>query len=217
MATLSQILTDVNSYLDLSAELPVGDDLGVRISYAQQAVREWADSYQWPELKTQLSPTLASLASLSIPNFKELLAPPQEFLSEGNYRPYPQIRPEDRFSKSPSDYYCYILGNEAAGFSINFNNIGVGATISIPYQRHPSNMATLSDVCEVPDDQFVKTKVISYVLQSRSDERFPIVEAEAQRLLGNMIGRSQIEVPGGVPQVRRSGTATWRMGTSRGL
>lgn len=77
-------------------------------------------------------------------------------------------------------------------------------------------MATLTDVCEVPDDQFVVNKVVSLVLQSRSDERFPQVEANAQRLLANMIGRNMVTNPGGLNTTRRSGTAAWSIGSARG-
>lgn len=214
--TLSQILIDANAFLDLDAALPTGDDLTVRINYAQQAVREWADSYRWQELKVpNYAPTVNS-SSITLPNFKELLAPPQVMIGDRVWREYPQILPEDRFSKDPADYYCYIQGNQSEGFLAVFNNLASGASLSIAYQRQPSNMATLTDTCEVPDADFVKMKVISYVLQSRSDERFPVIEAEAQRLLRNMTGRSQIQVPGGVPQVRRSGSANWSMGKSRG-
>lgn len=36
--TLSEILTDVNAFVDLTAELPTGDELTTRVDYANQAV-----------------------------------------------------------------------------------------------------------------------------------------------------------------------------------
>lgn len=211
MATLQDILINSNSYLDLAAELPVGDDLDVRIDYAKQAVREWADSYRWKELSTPAT-IFATLGTVSLANFKELEAVPVDYW--GNE--YPEIRPADRTQKEVSDRYCYIEGNEAKGYIATFNAIASLATLSITYQRQPSNMATLTDVCEVPDDQFVVNKVVSLVLQSRSDERFPQVEANAQRLLANMIGRNMVTNPGGLNTTRRSGTAAWSIGSARG-
>lgn len=210
--TLSQILIDANAYLDLEAAEPTGDDLTVRITYAQQAVREWADSYQWKELSTPIT-SLATAGTLSLPtNFKELEGIPKD--ATGNF--YPEIRPQDRVYKGASDKYCYIEGNEAQGYTATFNSLTTLATLSLTYQRQPSNMATLSDICEVPDDQYVVQKVISYVLQSRSDERFPLVEADAQRRLANMIGRNQVQTPGGHKFTRRRGAAAWSIGRSRG-
>jgi len=211
MATLQEILINSNSYLDLAAELPTGDDLEVRIDYAKQAVREWADAYKWKELSTPAT-LYATLGTASLNNFKELESIPVDYW--GNE--YPEIRPADRTQKEVSDRYCYIEGNESKGYIATFNSIASLATLSITFQRHPSNMATLTDVCEVPDDQFVVNKIISLVLQSRSDERFPQVEANAQRLLANMIGRNMVTLPGGVNTTRRSGTAAWSIGRSRG-
>lgn len=210
--TLSNILVDSNAYLDLDASLPEGDDLTVRINYAQQAVREWADFAQWKELSTPLT-LIASLSTGSLPtNFKELEGIPKDAL--GNY--YPEIEPAQRVYKETSDKYSYIEGNEASGYTITFGNLATLATLSLTFQRSPSNMATLSDVCEVPDDQYVVTKVISLVLQSRSDERFPIVEADSQRRLKNMVGRNSKRNPGGQNSIRKIGSSAWSIGRSRG-
>lgn len=212
MRTLQQILIDSNSYLDLDASLPEGDDLTVRIAYAQQAVREWADAYRWKELSTPLT-AVATLTTLSLPsNFKELEAIPKDLT--GHY--YPEILVSERVYKETSDKYSYIEGNESSGFTMTLNGLASLATLSLTYQRNPSNMATLTDVCEVPDDLFVVQKINALVLQSRSDERFPTVEADAQRRLANMIGRSMIRRPGGTKTTPRNGSAAWRIGTARG-
>ncbi len=212
MRTLRQILVNSNSYLDLSAEEPTGDDLTVRIDFAQQAVREWADAYRWKELTTPTS-LFATSGTVSLPtNLKELEAIPKDL--EGNE--YPEIRPADRVYKETSDHYSYIVGNQSQGYILTANALAGNATLSLTYQRQPSNMATLTDVCEVPDDQFVVLKINSLVLQSRSDERFPQVEANAQRLLSNMIGRNMVTTPGGNSTIPRAGAGAYRIGRSRG-
>ena len=212
MRTLSQILVDSNAYLDLDATLPEGDDLTVRVNYAQQAVREWAESYRWKALTTPVN-LYATLGTVSLPdNFKELETIPVDV----NNNRYTEILPKDRIYKDSSDKYCYVTGNEAQGFTLTINGLPSLASLSAVYQRNPSNMATLSDICEVPDDTYVVQKVISLVLQSRSDERFPIVEADAQRRLANMIGREMVQTPGGDQKVRKVGSTTWRIGRSRG-
>lgn len=211
MATLQDILINANSYLDLDASLPTGDDLTVRIDYAQQAVREWADAYRWKELSTPLT-AIATNTTLSLTNFKELEGVPRD--ANGNY--YPEIEPSERVNMDSGDKYSYVTGNEAEGFTLTLGGIATLATLSLTYQRQPSNMATLTDVCEVPDDLFVVQKVVSLVLQSRSDERFPQVEADAQRRLVNMIGRNTIRTPGGLNTTKRVGSAAWSIGRSRG-
>jgi hypothetical protein len=212
MRTLSQILVDANAYLDLDASLPSGDDLSVRIAYAQEAVREWADSYRWKEL-TQKYNLFLTLGTASLPgNFKELVSIPEDT----NRQQYPEILPGDTIYKNTTDRYSYIEGNEAMGFTMTVNSLASLATLAITFQRQPSNMATLSDICEVPDDRFVVKKVISLVLQSRSDERFPTIEADAQRLLTNMIGRTMVQTPGGDMRIRRVGSAAWAIGRTRG-
>ena len=212
MRTLQQILIDSNAYLDLDASLPEGDDLAVRVNYAQQAVREWADSYRWKSLTTPIS-LFATLGTVSLPNdFKELETIPVDI----NNNRYTEILPKDKIYKNNSDKYSYVTGNEAEGFVLTINSLPSLASLSVVYQRSPSNMATLSDICEVPDDMYVVQKVISLVLQSRSDERFPIVEADAQRRLANMIGREMVQTPGGDQKVRKVGSTTWRIGRSRG-
>lgn len=212
MLTLSQILVSVNSYVDLTAELPTGDDLSVRINYAQQAVREWANSYRWRQLKER-TVYFASGASLSLSSsFRELISPPRSDSQE-----YPEIQINEVASYNESDPYSYVHGNSAEGNTLVVNGLpDSGATISYEWQRYPSNMATLSSVCEVPDCEFVKMKVISYILQSRLDERFPTAEAEAQRLLANMIGREQVIVPGGYSSIRRYGQSAWAIGSRTG-
>src|SRR3990167_9203555 len=146
MATLNDILLDSASYLDLDASLPVGTELTTRVRFSAIAVKEWADAVKWRQLKVESTPSLASFASIGLVNYKQLNGPPMEFLSEGLYQEYPEIAPEDRFSKGTSDKYSYVLGSEASGFSLHVNGINVNATLTIPYIRGPSVMATLTDI-----------------------------------------------------------------------
>jgi len=210
MKTLSQILIDVNSYIDLSAELPIGDDLDVRINYAKQAVDEWATSYRWRQLK-ETSSYLATTASIPLPdNFRELTGVPRVSTTE-----YPEIQPEERHTFGTGDKYCYILGG-VGNYHLIVNGITSSETLSLDWQRYPSNFATLSSVCEVPDATFVRLKVQSLILQSRLDSRFQTIDAEAQRVLNNLIGREQNLRPGGTLTVSRRGASAWAIGKHYG-
>lgn len=211
--TLQQLLQDSAAFLDLDPTLPTGTELDARISYAQQAVEEWASSYVWRQLRREYQPSVSTLASISLPtDFREFSGAPRVMLDNGNWRAYDEVSLEDRYTRNTSDYYCYVLYGPNGG-TVIFNNLDSGASLSIAYQRQPSNMATLTDLCEVPDPNFVKTKVISYVLQSRSDNRFPVIEAEAQRLLSNMIGREMAISRASVNTVKKTGTASYSVGS----
>lgn len=197
MLTLNDLLLDSASYLDLNIDLPTGDELDTRIRFANQGILEWEASYQWRQLKSDVIASHNCDDTLSLPtNFKNLVSSPQVMTSNG-WDKYPEIPVEERYSRSATDKYSYILGNEVIGYTITFNGLSVNSTVALTYQRHASLMATLTDKCEVPDPEFIKLKMISYVLQSRNDERFPIVDAESKRILKNMIGRETIRVPGG--------------------
>lgn len=211
MKTLSEILIDVNSYIDLTAELPTGDDLDVRINYAKQAVDEWGASYRWRQLK-QTTEYFASGATVSLSsNFRELTEVPRVGTVE-----YPEIQPEERHNYSTAGKYVYILGG-VSGYNMVVNGLQTGgATISFDWQRYPSNFATLTSICEVPDPSFVRLKIQSLVLQSRLDARFQTVDAEAQRTLNNMIGREMNLRPGGSSTTKRFGSGAWRIGKHRG-
>jgi hypothetical protein len=190
--TLSQILVACNAYTDLEASLPTGTELTTRAEFAKQAVNEWAQASQWPELSKTYVVDPSTLASISLPtDFGEFEVAPQQ-LENASWYEFPKIKARDQYGKGASDKYCVLYGDKAKGFTAVFNYLTASCTLSITYQAQPSLMATLADVCVVPDPEYVKTKIISYVLQSRSDDRFPTVNAEANRLLANMIGRRMV-------------------------
>lgn len=210
--TLDDILKDSASYLDLDTALPTSTELGTRMRFANMAVREWANIYKWRQLKTEAVATLGTADSIEIPNFKYLNSPPVEKVSTYSYYEYPEIQPEERYAKNSDDRYCYLMGNDSIGYFMYTNGLATNSTLSIPYTRGPSLMATLTDICEVPDATFVTSRVISYVLQSRNDERFPIVVGEGNRLLSNMIEQEVVVRPGGTNNVPKKGTSAYSLG-----
>lgn len=209
MKTLQQILIDVNSYIDLTSELPTGDDLDTRINFAQQAVDEWSGMYKWRQLRMS-STYFATGATHSLEgNFRELIRPPHET----NVTLYPEIANFEVQNYAPTEKYSMVNTDYVQGSTLVVNGISsAGATLSYEWQRFPSNMATLTSICEVPDPTYVKLKVISYVLQSRLDERFPTIEAQANLVLQNMIGREMVVRPGGSLSIPRYGTAAYAVG-----
>lgn len=209
MRTLAQILTDVNSFIDLEATLPVGSELTLRTNYANQAVFDAVAVGYIPELKAIYEVDASTLASISMPTgFYGLTTAPKQYV-DGAWVSFEEIEPGRRFEKESADRYCYMLGNPQLGYTAVFNGLTANATISFDYIKYPSGFATLTSICELSDPTYVTSKVSSYILQSRSDDRFPIIEAESQRKLKNMIGRSMRTPGGGTNAVRRTGVANY--------
>jgi hypothetical protein len=198
--TLEQILTDANATLDLTAALPTGDELTLRRNYANQAVQDASAVAQFSEftvtqdVATPSTTTSLTTVPLSTNQFREFEEIPT-IQGEPNDQ-YEQIKAKKRVEKNPADRYCYVLGNPQEGYNAVFNYLTPNKTLCLTYQRYPSGMATLSQICELPDATFVTRKIEEYVLYSRGDERFPIAKAQAEKVLLNMVGRES-KTPGG--------------------
>lgn len=189
MKTLSQILQDVNSVVDLEADEPTGDELTLRTNYANQAVWDASASIQLSEFKDEYLVGISTNVTVSLPtNFRELQEDPRLLISSV-WEPWPEVEVEERYEKTTSERYSYILGNPSSGYYLILNDPEPNCTLSIIYQRYPSGMATLTDVCELSDPTFVSRKIESYVLYARGDDKFQIAESRAQISLQNMAGR----------------------------
>lgn len=210
MRTLSELLIDSNAALDLEASLPTGTELTTRTNYANQAVWEASSIAQFDEFKSVYT-YFATGATVPLPsNFREFMTAPRT-RENGAWKAYEQIKPEAMYEKEDNDPYFYILGNPASSYVAVFNNLSANATISMVIQRYPSGLATLTDICELPDPQFVVSKIKTYVLESRGDERFPLSEADAQTRLKNMVGRSSKTPGGGQNTTKRTGSAGYEI------
>lgn len=195
--TLAEILTHVNSIIDLEATTPTDSELTLRIDYVNQAIDEAASTGQFAEFDKVYEAGLTSAATVPLPsNFREFKVNPQLLDSSGNWNEYEEIAPHEKYEKGSGDRYCYVLGNPQEGYNLVLNSMIENATLSVIYQRYPSGVATLTDVVELADPIYIARKVESYVLYSRSDDRFPQANAIADRHLLNMYGRES-KSPGG--------------------
>ena len=187
--TLSSILLDVNATLDLEAEAPTGDELTTRANYANQAIWDASAAGQLSEFKNEYLVGISNNATVPLPsNFRETMENPQLF-SNNEWITFTVVEVEEKYGLGTTEYYSYVLGNPSGGYNLILNNPIADATLSVIYQRFPSGLLTLTDVCELSDPQFVTRKIESYVLYSRNDERFPIADQRAEQQLANMMGR----------------------------
>lgn len=202
--TLSDILLDIGSFVDLEAALPTGDELLTRVNYVNQAVLDAFSVTQLSEFTKMYESTMGSGITVSLPSdFHELKTNPRQYTG-GTWQEYPEILPEEKYNKTAGEKYCYVLGNASSGNYLILNGYTAGDTLSFPYIKTPATMATLTDVCELADPQFVVAKAESYVLQSRGDDRFPYVDAVSEKKLKNMVGRD-MKSPGGQGRVTSAG------------
>lgn len=189
MKTLQQLLISINAVLDLDATMPTGTELTTRANYADQAVWDASAKGQLSEFKREFLTSASSLATIPLPaNFRELQENPQLYVS-GGWEEWEAIEVEQKYQKSSTDRYCYVLGNPAEGYNLIFNAITPADQLSVIYQRYPSGLATLADKCEIADPQYIVRQVESYVLYSRSDDRFPVAEQRAEAQLAGVMGR----------------------------
>jgi hypothetical protein len=203
MTTLNQILLDSSAVLDLSASLPVGDELTLRSNYANQAVQDASAISQFPEFKKEYTLEITNNLLVTLPSgFREFHINPMGLGSSGGWTEYVEIKEEEKYGKSGN--YCYVTGNPQSGYLAHFNNLLTGMSLSILYQAYPAGMQSLTSICELSDSTYVTRKIESYVLYSRGDARFPTAEGRANTVLLNMTGR-KMKGAGGQGQVTKTG------------
>lgn len=189
--TLEDILKRVGGYVDQdSSQTPTGTDLTDRVNYANRALDEWASAYDWEVLTEEYNPTspAASSTSFGLPtNFRK---PMSEFIEWDTIpgTPYPLIPRDERFTTNQSEKFGYIDGNTADGFALVIpRGLASGASMSMDIQVYPSAFATFADIAPISDAEYIVDRVISLVLEARSDSRFPLVKADADRRLATML------------------------------
>ncbi len=188
--TVSQLLGAVGAYVDQSTDLPTDDELTSRISYLDQSQKEWAGAYDWDILhRTSVIPFALSGVSVGLdPMFKKLESPVTDVSILNQPFQYIEINPADRFKKGPTDKYVYILGDVVTGKYLTLNP-AMTSNVSLQYDwlAFPTSLATLTDISSCPNPEFLVKRTIAFVLESRSDSRFPQVKADTQVLLNRMI------------------------------
>ena len=193
--TQQQILIDSAAYLDLDATLPTGDELTTRANYSDRIVREAANTSHLKEFSKVFTSNFSGPTVALPTDFREEESP-LYILDSGVWSEWPIIDAKTQYEMNPSDKYAYITGNPSDGHFLHINAMASHSTLSMTYQKRPNGFTTLTDVCELSDEIYVVRKIESYVLESRSDDRFPLVDADAQRRLANMVGRSNKRPPG---------------------
>ena len=188
--TLEEILKRISADVDLDTTLPTGEELLVRVNYINQAIDDAVDTIQLSELKEEYLVDVSTLSTIPLPNnFRELQQHPRLY-SGGSWITYEEIEAEEKYEHSAGEKYCYVMGNNIDGYNLIFNNLTANATLSVIYQKYPTELTTLTDKTEIPDINYLVKKAESYIFASRGDDRYNIAIADADRRLLNMTGRA---------------------------
>ncbi len=185
--TLADALEDVASFINQDPSQVTGTDLTSQANLIRQSESEWADYYQWSQLRQPyVLPIAASMASVGLPNnFKKAMSPMYDVASN---QVYMEIRPEERFTQDTASKYFCIFGNDPTGKYMLINPAaGSGASLMFDYQFAPSAAATLTNYMNCPSRPFIAARTISKILEARSDPRYPIKKAESDGYLDGLV------------------------------
>lgn len=195
--TLEQILQKIGGYVDQDTATPKGTDLTSRTDYVNRAYDEWASSYDWEQLtiQTDLATAGASNVSFALPsNYRKPMSAVY-YYSATIPEEYTIIPREERFDVNRWTNYnnnkvAWTGGDPSSGYSITtYTAFASGVSLVMDIQIYPSSLATLPETPVIDDPEYLVDRAIAYVLEARSDSRFPTMRANADRKLATMLER----------------------------
>ena len=195
--TLEQILQRVGGYVDQDTTTPTGTDLTSRTNYVNRAYNEWAASYDWEQLTqaTTLTADGASNVSFALPSTYRKPMSSINYYSAKVPQQYAIIPRNERFDVSRWSNYnnnkvAWIDGDPSNGHSITtYKGFASGVSLVMDIQVYPTSLISLTDQPVIDDPEYLVDRAIAYVLEARSDSRFPTMLANADRKLQTMLER----------------------------
>jgi len=198
--TVDEVQSRIASLVDQSITTPTqtGSEYALRLKYLNRAISEWGQAFDWEALRKDYWPgvTGVSQASISLPDdFHKVAGFPLYYsggVSGGEEREV--INAEATKLYSSTDKYCYVLGDRANGHTLVWSpgTLASGASLKIPYYSYVTSVASPANEIIVSDPGFVVNRVIAYIFESRSDERFQETEVKARESLIEMINSEQV-------------------------
>jgi hypothetical protein len=191
MTTLEDILKQASSYTDQEATVPTGTDLTTRITYANRALNEWAD-YDDQEELTSTYPFSIPTSAISLPlpsGFRKPMSPLFVYETSDATLPsvYPLIPRDERFNREQTERFAYIDGNNTDGYTLIVpKGITAGVSTLMDIQSYPTSLLSLTDIPPQKSSEYMVQRIISLVLESRGDDKFPTARAEASIKLASM-------------------------------
>ena len=214
---LTELEERISAYLDQDVTTPSegSDDWNLRLKFINRRQDQWARAYDWEALRSDFKFTVTGInqASVALPvDFNRLGS--EVILYGGgtdNGTAYPIIPRDQVRLYTTTDKYVIKSGNRNSGFHLNFNpgTLASGASLIASYYSIATSLASPANVSPIPDPEFLVTGTIADILESRSDERFPLVKADADRALQQMIENENVSE---VSQLNTTMTLERRLG-----
>lgn len=214
---VTELQARIAAYLDADEGAVTDSDADwtLRLKFINRRQEQWARAYDWEALRKDFSPSVTGTnqASVALPaDFNRLGSEVVVYgtgFSDG--LAYPIVKREETRLYSTNDRFVVVGGNRNNGFYLKFSpgTLASGASIVGSYFSIATSLASPANVSPIPDPEFLVTGTIADVLESRSDERFPIVKADADRSLQQMIESENVNQ---VSQVNTTMNAERRSG-----
>ena len=198
--TVSEIFAHIGSTVNQDPSVPTDGsaDFLLWMSFLNRAQIEWAESYDWEELRKVYYPSITgfSQATIALPlDFRKLSAPILNYsvgIQDG--QPWEEV-PADRlqWKNTVSDRFFIVTG-DSNGHYMNWYpaTIASGASIAIPYYSMPTSLASVTQYTVTPDGEYLAQRVIAYVLETRSDPRYQDEEQKARERLLQMVENANL-------------------------
>jgi len=199
--TVAVIMQHIGGTVNQDASVPTdgGADSTLWLNFLNRAQIEWAEVWDWEELRKVFYPTILGTTNLTIPlplDFRKLSAPVLNYsygISDG--QPWEEV-PADRiqFKNLQADRFFTVTGEPFGGYFLQWypNPLESGASGGIPYYSTPTSLASQSTMPACPNSEFLAQRVIAYILESRSDPRYQDEEIKARNMLNQMVENSQL-------------------------
>jgi hypothetical protein len=200
--TVSEIMVDIASSVNQEATAPSVDssEYDLWLQFINRSVDEWANVNDWEELRKIYFPSITSdsTSTVSMPtDFRKVATSPKLYSTGTNssgYEEIPETINENIGLYGPSDKYFTQLGNQSDGISLIFHpaTMASGASLEIQYFSTPSSLASVNQIPQMSDSQFVVDRTIAYIFEARSDPRFQQQESKARDKLLQMVENANL-------------------------
>lgn len=191
--TLNDILTKVAAIVSQTITVTSTDDeYGLWRAYANMAQKEWAETFEWPQLyaeyNTQTS-TSTGNATIALPtDFRKLAGFPKITYDGTNTADFPEISPLTQSQYISTDKYVYRLDTSTAAYLyVHPASLVSGASVFIPYWRSPASLVSPANIVDCPNADYMVRRITGLVWEAREDNRFQQANAEAARILSNLL------------------------------
>jgi len=181
--TVQDVVQDVAGFINQDRTLPTSTELEAFVGYINNAQEKWEEAYDWDLLKN--TSYIADNGGSLNAYFDKVLTHVYDQKTNPQTE-YPVIKPEERYNKLETDKYAYVMGNPVAGYTLSVNAASL-ASLHFDWKARATALATLTQITTCPSKEYLATKAAAIILKSRSDTRFPAMEADAQMILSGLI------------------------------